>query len=192
MPFATAADICFVNAGSSAAAFDLLLRGDRFLPGDAAARLHVQRRETLGPTSAPSHLAADASGRGRLVGVCAHVQCHADPNGSIQSDPLNCLEGDVRAEVDGARALNGTGTEEYADDVFYFTDAPQASPFVQAWGRQSDSQSGRGEASFCRWHVLGTELDFQSSLRSTFELGGAANPSIVDRFRTVAYLYLAD
>jgi Protein of unknown function (DUF2961) len=94
----------------------------------------------------------------------------------------------VRAEVDGAPALDGTGTEEYADDVFYFTDAPQVGPFVEAWGRVSDSQSGKGEASFCRWHVLGTELEFQSSLRLTFALGGAANPQIVDRFRTVAFL----
>jgi hypothetical protein len=40
--------------------------------------------------------------------------------------------------------------------------------------------------------VLGTELDFDKSLEMTFELGGAQNPSIVDRHKTVAYLYMAD
>ena len=49
-----------------------------------------------------------------------------------------------------------------------------------------------GRASFCRWHVLGTELDFQHALQLTFELGGQMNPSIVERYRTVAYLYLAN
>ncbi|MFI5307853.1 MAG: DUF2961 domain-containing protein [Polyangiales bacterium] len=191
MPFTDTADWTFSNTGTAAVAFDLLVRGDGWLPPGTPSHLYVQRNETVGPTSAPDHVAVDITGTGRLVGVCAYVAGHADPSGGVQSDPLNCLEGDVRAEVDGALALDGTGTEEYADDVFYFTDAPQVGPFVEAWGRVSDSQSGQGEASFCRWHVLGTELDFHSSLRETFELGGAANPSIVDRFRTVAFLYLA-
>jgi hypothetical protein len=46
-----------------------------------------------------------------------------------------------------------------------------------------------GRASFCRWHVLGTELDFAKDLSLTFELGGARNPSIVERIKTVAYYY---
>jgi hypothetical protein len=100
--------------------------------------------------------------------------------------PLNLLEGDVRVRADGRLALNGTGSEEYADDVFYFSDAPHANAFAQAWGVQD------GRASFCRWHVLGTELDFEHDLELTFELGGAQNPQIVDRHKTVSYLYLAD
>jgi hypothetical protein len=192
MPFADSAEWTFHNGGTAAVAFALLLRGEPQAPTGPFGHLHVQRSETIGPTSAPQHVAATATGRGRLVGVCAYVTGHADPAAGLQSDPLNYLEGDVRVEVDGALALNGTGTEEYADDVFYFTDAPQTSPFVQAWGRVRDTQTGKGEASFCRWHVLGTELDFHSSLQSTFELGGAANPSIVDRFLTVSFLYLAD
>jgi hypothetical protein len=47
-----------------------------------------------------------------------------------------------------------------------------------------------GEASFCRWHVLGTELDFESSLTLSFELGGAGNPWIVGRHRSIAFYYL--
>jgi hypothetical protein len=118
------------------------------------------------------------------------LEGHADPAGGLQFDPLNLLEGDVEARIDGADALWGTGTEEYADDVFYFADAPLGTPFVQAWGRVDDVlQSVNGEVSMCRFHVLGTELDFHDALALDFELGGAGNPQIVDRIRTVAFLY---
>jgi len=40
--------------------------------------------------------------------------------------------------------------------------------------------------------VLGTELDFENSFELTFELGGMMNPSVVDRYRTLAYLYMED
>jgi hypothetical protein len=134
----------------------------------------------------------NATGRGRLVGVCGYWQGHADPLGGIQSDPLNLLEGDVRAWLDGELALNGTGTEEYTDDVFYFTDAPHARAFEQAWGVVDQPFDPTGRASFCRWHVLGTELDFHDSIKLSFELGGAQNPAIAERVKTVAFYYLRD
>lgn len=93
----------------------------------------------------------------------------------------------MRARIDGEPALQGTGTEEYADDIYYFEEAPQSSPFVQAWGVQGDENPGR--ANLCRWHVLGTELDYAKSIQLTFDLGGSQNPEIVQRLRTVAYLY---
>lgn len=190
MPFASAAEWSFTQRGFGAVAFDVELRGEARVPSAPFGHLYVQRRDTRGPTSAVHHVAVQAEGRGRLVGVCAMLEGHADPNAGIQFDPLNLLEGDVEASVDGESALWGTGTEEYADDVFYFADAPHGSPFVQAWGKVSDvAQSEAGQVNLCRFHVLGTELDFQSSLDLRFELGGAANPQIVDRIRTVAFLY---
>ena len=63
---------------------------------------------------------------------------------------------------------------------------------MQAWGLVNDvAESLIGEASFCRWHVLGSELDFERRCELTFELGGAGNPSIVQRHRSVAFYYLA-
>jgi hypothetical protein len=193
MPFAEHAELSFTNTAKASAAFGLRFSGSHTLPAERYGHLHVQRHETLGPTSDATRVAVSARGRGRLVGVCTEVVGHPDPAAGIQYSPLNLLEGDPRIVVDGNLALNGTGSEEYADDVFYFVDAPHANAFVQAWGKVEDtSQTPPGRASFCRWHVLGTELDFEQSLEMTFELGGSQNPSIVDRHKSVAYLYMAD
>ena len=192
MPFESSAHFAFENGGATSAAFELALRGDRALPARPFGKLHVVRSESA-PQQQGDHVSVDLRGRGRLVGVCAFLEGVPDPQGGAQYDPLNLLEGDVRVTTDGELALDGTGSEEYADDVFYFTDAPHASAFVQAWGVVDDvRQSLVGEANLCRWHVLGTELDFSEQLEVRFELGGAANPEVVTRHHTVAYLYLAD
>jgi hypothetical protein len=192
MPFALRAAISFTNTGPAAVGFELRMLGERGAVAAELGRLHVERRETTAPTQATEHVAVDVAGRGRLVGVCGYWQGHADPLGGIQADPLNLLEGDVRAQIDGELALDGTGTEEYADDVFYFTDAPHARAFEQAWGVVDQADNPPGTASFCHWHVLGTELDFRSSLNLSFELGGAGNPGIVERVKTVAFYYRLD
>lgn len=188
MPFATRADLTLANTGDTTTSIALRLRGERSVPAAPFGHLHVQQHETKGPSDAPEHVAVQASGRGRLVGICVYAQGHADPGADYQSDVLNFLEGDVRATLDGRLALDGTGSEEYADDVFYFLDAPHTNAFAQAWDVTREATSGH--ASFCHWHVLGTELDFDSELSLTFERGGAANPAIADLHRTVAYLYL--
>lgn len=147
--------------------------------------LHVQSGTTS--ASPASHVAAAASGRGRLAGVCARIAGHADLSLNLTYNAMNFLEGDVRAHVDGMLALDGTGTEDYSDDVFYFEEAPIGNPFVQAGALEVGTT--QGAASLCRWQVLSTELDFQSSLELSFELGGVSNPEIVDQLDTVAYLY---
>ncbi len=192
MAFKERAKLAFVNTGERAAAFGLRLLGDDKVPEGELGYLHVQRQETIGPTKDAQRLAVKASGRGRLVGVCNEVVGHADPASGIQYDHLNLLEGDVRVKIDGTATLNGTGSEEYADDVFYFVDAPHANAFVQAWGVENDPDYPPGRASFCRWHVLGTELDFKDSLELTYELGGTENPGTVEQHKTIAYLYLAE
>jgi hypothetical protein len=190
MPFRTSAHVSLENLTDNAVAFELSLLGKRELPAEPFGHLHVQRRETVGPTQAMRHVAVDATGRGRLAGVCNYIQGHADPDlFLIGPDQLNVLEGDVTATIDGAPALDGTGTEEYADDVYYFLDAPHANAFVHAWGVVNRVGRPPGSASSCRWHVLGTELDFASSLELAFELGGSGNPGVVERLRTVAFLY---
>jgi hypothetical protein len=193
MPFARSARFMLRNQGMQPVSFELAARGVRALPYRPFGKLHVIDSELSGPTDAASHDFIALEGRGRLVGVCAYLEGQPDAAGGLQYDPLNLLEGDVRIWTDGALAIDGTGTEEYADDVFYFSDAPHENAFVQAWGLVNDvNQSAIGEASLCRWHVLGTELDFESSLAASFELGGAANPETVVRHRTVAFMYLAE
>jgi hypothetical protein len=193
MPFSERARFLFENHGSAAVSFELAARGEQALPEAPFGKLHVLDSLLSDPAGETHHGFLELEGAGRLVGVCAYLQGEPDPEGGLQYDPLNMLEGDIRIWTDGELALDGTGTEEYADDVFYFSDAPHETPFVQAWGLVNDvNQSLVGEASLCRWHVLGTELDFESELRASFELGGAGNPEIVVRHRTVAFVYLAD
>jgi hypothetical protein len=193
MPFAGSARFMLENQGSEPVSFEVAVRGARELPDAPFGMLHVIDSELNAPTDVAEHGFLALEGRGRLVGVCVYLEGQPDPAGGLQYDPLNLLEGDVRIWTDGVLALDGTGTEEYADDVFYFSDAPHDNAFVQAWGLVNDvSQSLIGEASLCRWHVLGTELDFESSLAASFELGGAGNPETVQRHRTVAYVYRAD
>jgi hypothetical protein len=192
MPFEQTAEWRLRNAGTAPVAFTFQARGRNELPAAPFGHLHVEQHETLGPTSAAYHVAAATTGRGRLVGVCARLEGEADPAASFLSEPLNFLEGDVLATIDGEPALEGTGTEDYADNVFYFQDSPQASAFAQAWSVDDGARTAVGVANFCRWHVLGTELDFQSSIELKFELGGMHNPQIVHRIRTLAYSYLAE
>lgn len=191
MPFERTAALTFTNSGRLAAKFELRVSGERDLRLLPFGKLHVQPNETMWPTGVLVHHAAVAQGRGKLVGVCGQLEGHAQVGAGAQYDHLNFLEGDVHANVDGALALDGTGTEAYADDAFYYINAPHATPFAQTWGVR-DSVQPPARASFCRWHVLGTELEFQQSLDLTFELGGTMNPTVVDRYRTVAYLYLDD
>jgi hypothetical protein len=192
MPFLSGATLSFENIGEAAVAFELRVSGQRAVPLTRFGHLHVTRTETVGPTQAAERVAVSAVGRGRLVGLCNEVQGHADPAAGYQYDQLNLLEGDLRGTIDGELALNGTGSEETADDVFYFHDTPYANAFAQTWGVQNNRNQPPGRASFCTWNVLGRELDFSQSLELTFELGGAANPWIVERHKSVAYLYLDD
>jgi hypothetical protein len=193
MPFAASAQLTFTNRGTGDAAFTLSLRGEQAVPRASFGELHVLHNEVVGPTDELETISADLQGRGRLVGVCAFLEGEPDPAASIQYDPLNLLEGDVRVTADGELALDGTGTEEYADDVFYFKDAPHANAFAQAWAVVDDvNRSTTGQASLCRWHVLGTEIDFERSLQISFELGGAHNPQTVIRHHTVVFAYMEE
>jgi hypothetical protein len=191
MPFRSHAVLEFQNQGSQPVAFTLALQSRPDVPTETFGHLHVQRRETVIPVLELTHQAASVSGAGRLVGVCVHAEGHGDPSWGIFSDPMNFLEGDVNATLDGVPALDGTGTEDYADNAFYFIDSPQASPFAQAWGLGTDLFGITGQVDFCHWHVYGTELSFLNSLDLSLEIG-QNNADVLNRMRSVAYLYLPD
>ena len=193
MPFEAGATFVLENTGAGDAAFSLAVRGRYELPRAPFGKLHAIASRVQDNGDGTHHHSLDLDGRGRLAGACAYLAGVPDPEGGLQYDGLNLLEGDVRVWTDGALALDGTGTEEYADDVFYFADVPHGNAFVQAWGVVNDPfESEIGRASLCRWHVLGTELDFERSLHASFELGGAGNPEIVVEHRVVSYVYVED
>lgn len=191
MPFAKSAEWTLTQTGDASAEFQLEWLGVKDTPRDSFGHLHVQQREVPLPVMEVDQTLAEAVGRGRYVGMCADLEGKPDNSlGIFGTAPLNFLEGDVRATVDGKRALDGTGTEDYPDNSFYFRDTPSATPFSQNWNLvDSAGGSPPGGSSFCRWQVLGSEVDFQREFKLTREIA-IGDPSIVLLHRTVSFLYL--
>jgi hypothetical protein len=190
MPFRTGAQWQLQNSGSATVDFQLEWFAEPVVPSDEFGYLNVQRREVMLPTTQLEQTFAQAAGRGRYVGLCADLAGHQDNSQGLAATPLNLLEGDVRAKVDGQLALDGTGSEDYPDNAFYFSDSPKATPFAQNWGLVSDASARPpGQVSFCRWQVLGNEIDFQSDFNATWEIA-QHDTSLVELHRTMAFLYL--
>lgn len=189
MPFRRSATWVLENLGADAASFELTWLGREGVPARDFGTLSTQVVELPLPSVELEHPLALVNGRGHYIGMCADLAGHADLDFAI-ADPLNLLEGDVRASADGLIALDGTGTEDYPDNSFYFKDSPKATPFAQNWGLEPGLLlSLPGQVSFCRWQVLGNELDFQSSFVATFEIA-LRDATVVELHRTVAFLYL--
>ncbi|HET6340526.1 MAG TPA: DUF2961 domain-containing protein [Polyangiales bacterium] len=191
MPFKTSAEWTFRQTGDGNVDFKLEWLGAAQVPEATFGYLNVQQNEAPLPAMQLDQPVARASGRGRFIGMCADLEGRADSSlGLFGTSPLNFLEGDVRAMVDGQLALDGTGTEDYPDNAFYFRDTPKATPFSQSWDLVNNASSTPpGQVSFCRWQVLGSEVDFQSDFSATHELA-IGDASIVDLHRTIAFLYL--
>lgn len=189
MPFRTSAQWTLRNAGDVTADFQLDWVGEAKIPEAEFGHLNVQLNEAAMPPPQLEQTVADAVGRGRYVGLCAELAGREDP-ALLGGTALDMLQGDFRAMADGRVAIDGTGTEDYADSAFYFQDSPKGSPFAQNWGRVEDaSKMPPGQVSFCRWQVLGSEIDFQRSFHALHEVS-QKDPAIVQRHRTIAFLYL--
>lgn len=189
MPFRARAKWRLSNRGNTTARFELTWQGLDKVPAAEFGHLHVQRHDVSIPALELEVIVAQAAGRGRYVGMCADVAGHPDWYLLDLASPLNFLEGDFRAQADGRSALDGTGAEDYPDNSFYFHDSPRATPFAQAWGRISEDFASLGQVSYCRWQVLGTEIDFDTSFVLTHELS-QRDPALAALHRTVAFLYL--
>lgn len=192
MPFEKQAAWDLVNTGDEAAELSLTWRGHPGVPSQPYGHLHVQFQEAPIPLTQIEQSIASAETRGRYVGTCADLTGRSESSvlGSTQSDPMDLARGDVRVMVDGELALQSTATDHYADNAIYFADSPKSTPFAQTWGRvQNASADPPGQISFCRWHVLGNEIDFKRSLAVSRE-AAQRDTSIVSLHRTVAYLYL--
>ena len=189
MPFASSADWTLSNTGSAAVEYQLEWIGEDGVPDAPFGRLSVQANTVQQPPERLEQTLAEAKGRGRFVGVCGDLGGHRDPTLAGVSN-FDMMQGDFRGVADGQRVVESTGTEDYADNAFFFRDSPKATPFAQNWARV-DSSAARPPAqiSFCRWQILGSEIDFQQDFRLIRELA-QRDPTIVDRHHTVAFLYL--
>ena len=71
MPFTNSAELTFTNTSDGAFAFELGLEGERSVPAHTFGRLHVQRRDTVGPTQELLHVAVQANTFSTRVESCA-------------------------------------------------------------------------------------------------------------------------
>jgi Protein of unknown function (DUF2961) len=189
MPFQSNAQFTLRNAGDASADFQLEWIGETKVPDGEFGRLNLQLNDSASPPAQLEQTVADAVGRGRFVGLCADVGGRHDPQ-LIGSTDLDLMQGDFHAMADGRKAIDSTGTEDYADSAYYFKDSPKGSTWAQNWGRIEDSsKTPPGQVSFCRWHVLGAEIDFQRSFHAVHEVS-QHDTSIVLRHHTVAFFYL--
>lgn len=191
MPFRHTAVWTFTNTGADAVPLALEWIGEEQLPGEDFGHLNLQYAQATLPITQIAQTVAQANSRGRLVGMCADLG-HTERSvvGESYADPLNVLSGDVRATSDGQIVLDSISTDSYADNAFYFNDSPKSTPFAQNWNRvRSSAAQPPGQVSFCRWHVLGNEIDFETELKLTRN-AARKDLSIVELHRTVACLYL--
>ena len=191
MPFASRARWTLDNHGEQPIDLDLALQTVASLPSRPWGHLTAQRFVTTEPVHA-AHPLVRARGPGRLAGVCLAMRGHGMRGRGRKGHPFNFLEGDELGTVDGVRAIPGTGTEDYFNGAFYFEDGPGATAFAQVWDiqRKIAGAPGQARASACRWHVLGDTIDFSDTLELDMEVG-PGDPAVLDRFESVAYLYLA-
>jgi len=157
-----------------------------YLADFVGGRLFAIRSDTREPREHPLF---STTGPGRWLGTCALLEGHATSGSDALVGGLNFLEGDERVKLDG-RTLLGTGTEDYFDSAFYFIGGARSSPFAAWWGVREDrtTMPWKGRATACRWHVLNDAIDFNSSIEASLEIGNG-DPSLLDRYRTVAYFY---
>lgn len=192
MPFVERAQWTLRNEGPVPVELELALVAMPGVPSMPWGHLHAQRFETSAAASrfSGAHPLAATTAKGRLAGVCMTMHGHGLLEGGNPGHPMHFLEGDERAVIDGHQATAGTGTEDYFNGAFYFDDGPGATPFAQAWAIAAGTPEAPtlGRASACRWHVLGDAIDFAASLELTMEIGPGV-PSVVDRYRSVAFLY---
>lgn len=124
-----------------------------------------------------------ANGHGKIVGIVAGM------NGPTSR---GYLEGDERSYVDGSRSpdLEGTGTEDFYQGGYYFSQGPFTGPFN---GETSDQANGNGDCpanTDCtgayRW-LLTDALPFDSSISFGIEHGGVDD--VAANYSTTAFWY---
>lgn len=120
-----------------------------------------------------------AGGRGTLVGVSHTMR-----------GPLirRYLEGDERVSVDGARALIGTGTEDFYEGGWYFNHGPFTRPLNGDPSHRIGGALCPGADCTAAYRLLiGDAIGFSSSLRFGFEHGN--RNTVRGLYGTTAYWY---
>lgn len=190
IPYAEGVRIEVQNTGPAAVALRASLAVDRTLPVDPWGYLHARSFAVAGRQPRGSQFRVlRVSGRGRYVGTFLFAAGTSDWSTGLLAAALNILEGNELGLIDGEPRIFGTGTEDYYNGGFYFTDGPFDHPFAATNAVSRFPYRDPGIVSCCRWHVLADAIDFQESFELRFQYG-ADNPALVERYATVAYYYL--
>jgi hypothetical protein len=189
MPFASAARLNMSNTGAADANVELQVSGSEALAAASFGHLHASSRQTRAHhADGASHVVADLQGRGKYVGTLLLLQGREDPASAAPS-PLDFLEGDETAVIDGVTAIQGTGTEDFLNGAWYFESAHHDTAFAALIDLSSDSAAHSGALRALRWHILHDAIPFEQSFRLSFEIG-ANRPGSLVQYDSVAFYYL--
>ena len=166
MPFARSAKITLTNEGRQPSRHWVEINYRRYAKApEEQLYFHAQYRQGTPPPEGP-YLMLEAQGRGHLVGCVLSVK---------NNDGGWWGEGDEIVEIDGRRAMQGTGSEDYFGESYglragcfpYFGVTLLEEPLISAY----------------RWHVP-DPVPFRQSLRFLIEQGNGEPP-----FRSGNYYY---
>lgn len=191
MPFASAARLALHNTGSATRKVVAQIAGSAKRPSGEFGHLHATWRQSLARTQRvadATHVVADLHGRGTYVGTLLLLQGREDDACATPS-PLDFLEGDETAVVDGISAIQGTGTEDFLNGAWYFAAEHHDSPFAALIDLSSRPAAHSGRLSAVRWHILHDAIPFEQTFQLSFEIG-AKRPNSLQQYDTVAFYYL--
>jgi hypothetical protein len=188
MPFAQSAQLELVSTSDAARNLRLRLYGSDELPRGEWGRLHALWSEQLAPQAGERFSAAALSGRGKYLGTLMYMRGKTDASRSPRTDELGFMEGDERLEVDGEVRALGTGTDNYFNGGFFFSDGPYNAPFSAVSQLEVDEDRSTSETTMMRWTILGEAIHFQKQLALSFEFG-ADRPATARDYAAVSFYY---
>jgi hypothetical protein len=187
MPHAAGAAIDVLNTGTEPRIVRVRAEGIAGVPRADWGRFHAFSSNSKEPVPEGSkHLVAETPGRGKYVGTLLFARGRADASGAFP-DPMNFLEGDDIASIDGERH-QGTGTEDYFNGAFYFPTGPFESALAALIAQSIDPAGSSAALTMLRWHLLSDATSFQDSFRLEFEYG-PDQPQTLIEYDSVAFYY---
>jgi hypothetical protein len=166
MPFARSARITITNEGTQGSRHWYEVNCKMFdKPLRNVGCFHAQYRQGTPPPEGP-YLILDAKGRGHLVGCVLSIK---------NNDGSWWGEGDEIVEIDGKKAIQGTGSEDYFCESYGLREG--CFPY---FGVPVDRD---GFTTAYRWHIP-DPVPFKQSMRFLIEQGNGVPP-----FRSNNYYY---
>lgn len=168
MPFSSRARLSLENTGGKAVAVGVRAEGMPGVPKKSWGRLHAREYPAAVVPAGTPYRTGELRGRGKYAGTSLSILSTTDPAAVFQ-DPLNALEYDPSAIIDGRLVHLGTGTEEYLDGGWYFPSGPYSEPFSGVTDVESYAATSSGRISGVKWHVLSSAIPFADSFHLEFE-----------------------